>query len=130
MELDFGLEKSASPRMLNWKADVKLAGAASRSEIFGRKISKADLTISATPKVAVIKGTANIDGLSVELDASEPLKAGDESLRSRVIRTRLTHKELAELGVNIDPIIRGTMAVEIVSQRRQSGLVQDRSYQC
>ena len=116
LALDLHLQKTENPQKLVWKTEVDQTKAASKSEVFGRKISNGNVSIKANPQLVEVIGTANIDGFDATLDISEPLKGGDGNLRKRNIQTQLTHEELAKQGINIAPVVKGRLGVEIISK--------------
>ncbi|MGB7335999.1 MAG: DUF3971 domain-containing protein [Salaquimonas sp.] len=113
INIDLDFEKTATPRPLNWKAQADLKKVGSKSPLFGRAISNADLQIEAENQIIKAKGSATIDGFNAKLDIVEPINGGASKLRQRIVTTRVTHQELAKLGIDISTVVKGNLDVEI-----------------
>ncbi|MEM9732660.1 MAG: DUF3971 domain-containing protein [Pseudomonadota bacterium] len=107
----FSLTNVVREGVRDWDAKVRLSNVTSKSPIAGRKLAKANVTISASPGGADVKGTAQLDGVTARLALSGDLNNAD-TLSSKVT-LKVTDEQRRKLGINTGKIITGPISVTI-----------------
>lgn len=100
---------------LNWNALVTLEGASSDKPVLGRMFKNADMLLEITPNEIRGKGKAKIDGSTADISFVEPLGKSDVVAKLNV-STLFTQKQLKARGLDFDPIIKGPLALDVVSE--------------
>ncbi len=108
---EFPLKKKMQYGEVKWQALVQLRNASSSKRISGRKITKSDVVIDVSPQKAVISGDSVIDGIRGNVLMIEPVGKNSKVKRKRVLKARMRAKDRAKIGLNIAPVITGTIDV-------------------
>ncbi len=116
LDLGFDLAKSAKPNKFQWKSNISLVDAASKSEIFGRSIRNANIKLVANDTLVTAEGTANIDGFDAEIVLSEPINGAPSKLRKRNIKMAMDQAALAKQGINLAPVVKGRIGLQVTSE--------------
>lgn len=129
IEAHFDLGPKLSIGKEPWKARLTTKNVSSRKPVNGRKMDKANFTISASPRQAIIKGTAEMDGVSVKLALVEPLD-GQTAGQGKLSLT-LSDADRAKMGLNTGDVISGPIQASVTnlpdgSQRVEANLKQAR----
>lgn len=106
--------------LVKWKADLKVTKGASSKPLFGRMVNDATISLIAQNQLVRAKGSAVFDGIATELEFSEPINGGAEKNRSRIIKARLSTKDLLAQGVNLSPVVTGNIALTLISKATAS----------
>lgn len=117
VEASFPIGVPDVAKQLVWSATVDLAEANSSEPVFGRKLKNANLDIVAKNGFAEIDGEVIADGIPVVVDLTEPLPGADSRLRSRSVTAQLTTTQMADLGLPVEPVIRGNVSVAFDEDR-------------
>lgn len=110
----FNINKGVTLDSKPWSATIKTRKVSSKKPVEGRKLTNANLTIVASPTVAKINGTAQLDGLPVRLAMVE--KLGENSGSNSQISLILSDKDRKRLGIDTGNIITGPVTAKISSQ--------------
>jgi hypothetical protein len=119
------LKRGVKGHEVDWAAKVGLKGVGSQTEMFGRKISAADLSVDVVPGLAKVKGLARLDGVPARLDLLEHF-GEDAEAPTRKITLLLDDKTRERLGMSLSPVVAGTLKIDVSqSQTRSETYVAD-----
>ncbi len=110
----FDILKDFNPSTDRWAASVQVDNGASKSVLFDRKVTSANLVIEATPESAKVDGAAKIDGVPAKLSLVEPLVEGRQ--RERVVSLSLDRAARKRLGIDMGAILTGPVHVLLSSK--------------
>ncbi|MDD9909952.1 MAG: DUF3971 domain-containing protein [Ahrensia sp.] len=116
----FDIAKGFQADQNRWGARVQIADGASKAAINGRKVREAQLVIEASQQLAIVKGSATVDGLSAELDMVEPLGETTQP-RQRLVKFNLDEADMRRLGIDTGGIVSGRVGVTISSDGQSAG---------
>ncbi|MFZ1813040.1 MAG: DUF3971 domain-containing protein [Rhizobiaceae bacterium] len=116
----FPIRKGLKPDEVEWSAVVETRNAAISVPYADRKIANADLVIGLTPKAARIEGTAEVDGVPTTLSLLEPLPGSDVKQERRFTAV-LDEKARKKMGLELAPVIRGTIKVAVEQGGKNDG---------
>lgn len=108
----FPIKKGLTKNEVDWHAIVSLDNSGSKQSIFGHRIGKADIVLDATASSVRIVGNATVDGTRTKLDLTEPL-GGSDVASSRSFSTVLDNEARAKIGLSLDTILDGPIAVSV-----------------
>ncbi len=97
---------------VDWKVVVNTENLSTKAPIEGRRLSDANVAITATPNGVTVYGDAKIDGVDADVSMALPLNvtaAGEPGADQRQVRLLLDDEARKRLGVSLDEIISGTM---------------------
>ena len=97
-----------------WKARINLKDGASRKPISGRRVSRINAVIDATPKSAKITGTASIDGVPAKIALVQPLNGGPA--QGGEVSITLNAKQRKQMGIDTGVILSGPVGVKLSGQ--------------
>lgn len=111
LNVNFPLLKKLDISDVDWKAKLKLREVTLAKPLQGRKLSKANVSISAEPGLATIKGKVRIDGVPSTIDMSQPFGENQTGKVKQIVKLTLDRKARKKLGLNLDTILKGTISV-------------------
>jgi len=101
---------------VKWNVLLDLQNGKSSKKLANRIIEKANVVIDANPTSASVTGVAHVDGVKARLNLVEPIGKSGKVKRKRLVTAKLTEKDRERLGIDLKPIVSGTLDVEIVEQ--------------
>lgn len=109
VQAHFGLLSSQNPPPPEWKAQMKLTDVALAKPFSGRTITNLDGTLDADPQQVKVKGKADIDGVSADIDMLEPVDKSSGIEPQRVITTTLNGDQREKLLPGLSSILGGSV---------------------
>lgn len=110
----FPLKKGVKSHEVAWVAKLNLTDGLSSRKVAGRTIKDADVVIMANNEKATITGKATIDGIRGEVDMVEPVGKHSKVKRNRRLKTVMSEQDRLKIGLNLAPVVRGVVAVDMV----------------
>ncbi len=105
----FGLLSSQNPPPPEWQAQMKLTDVALAKPFSGRMITDLDGTLDADPQQIKVKGNADIDGVSADIDMLEPVDKSSGIEPQRVISATLNGDQRDRLLPGLSSILGGSV---------------------
>lgn len=109
VQAQFGLLSSQNPPPPEWTAQMKLTDIALAKPFSGRIITNLDGTLDADPQQVKVKGKADIDGVSADIDMLEPVDKSSGIEPQRVITATLNGDQRDRLLPGLSGILGGSV---------------------
>lgn len=109
VQAHFGLLSSQNPPPPEWKAQMKLTDIALAKPFSGRVITNLDGMLDADPQQVKVKGKADIDGVSADIDMLEPVDKSSGIEPQRVITATLNGDQRDRLLPGLSGILGGSV---------------------
>lgn len=109
VQAHFGLLSSQNPPPPEWEAQMKLTDVALAKPFSGRVITNLDGILDADPQQVKIKGKADIDGVSADIDMLEPVDKSSGIEPQRVITATLNGDQRDRLLPGLSGILGGSI---------------------
>ncbi|MBC2773308.1 hypothetical protein H6M51_10560 [Rhizobium sp. AQ_MP] len=125
-----GLAPDQAPPEPSWNAEVALDDVDVAKPFDGRKISEVEGVLLVDPQKAVLKASAKIDDVPMEIDLTEPVRRGDGAVpREQVVTATLDNAARNKIAPGLDDIVNGPIKVELrrLGENRQAASVDLRS---
>jgi hypothetical protein len=101
---------------VEWEAVTDLKKAATKDKLFDRSVAGADVRVEANPRQVAVKGNAVVDGMKTKIEMLEPI--GDSGIaRERAISAVLDEAARKKMGLVLDPVLTGTIAVDVTQKK-------------
>ncbi len=113
VEATLGLINDQHPPRPVWKATLDLQKVDISRPVSGRRITKVDGRIEADPERVHLTADAQIDGLPVEINMTEPTEANSSVKRERIITVTLNDQQREKLVPGVSDVIDGPITVEL-----------------
>lgn len=110
----FPVGRKAEYGEVNWNVLLDMQDGKSSKKLAGRSVSDADILIDASPTGAQVTGTMNIDGIKSRVNMIEPIGKSGKVKRSRTVTSTLDDEGRKALGINLSPVLEGSVGVKIV----------------
>jgi hypothetical protein len=112
---DFSLDKEHNPPKPTWDVTLGLHNVGFKQALKGRKIANIDGTVAIDTQSAVMKGTADIDGMSFDVALTEPFRKGPDSERKWRIKGDVSERELLKVAPTLAGYVAGNIGIDIES---------------
>lgn len=109
VQAHFGLLSSQNPPPPGWEAQMKLTDVALAKPFSGRIITNLDGMLDADPQQVKVKGKADIDGVSADIDMLEPVDKSSGIEPQRVITATLNGDQRDRLLPGLSGILGGSV---------------------
>ncbi len=109
VQAHFGLLSSQNPPPPEWHAQMKLTDVALAKPFSGRAITNLDGTLDADPQQVKVKGKADIDGVTADIDMLEPVEKSSGIEPQRVITATLNGDQRDRLLPGLSGILGGSV---------------------
>jgi hypothetical protein len=109
----FGLVRDQNPPPPQWQAEMHLNGVSLKPPMAGRQISGINGTLRIDPRQAVLDAKAAVDGVTMKLDAIEPIGADSPAKRVRTVSGTLPDGALAKFVPGLAGIVDGPIGLDI-----------------
>ncbi|MBB3657085.1 hypothetical protein FHX15_002313 [Rhizobium sp. BK650] len=109
VQAHFGLLSSQNPPPPEWKARMELTDVALAKPFSGRVITNLDGVLDADPQQVKVKGKADIDGVSADIDMLEPVDKSSGIEPQRVITATLNGDQRDRLFPGLSSILGGSV---------------------
>ncbi|TCM58961.1 AsmA-like protein [Rhizobium sp. PP-F2F-G48] len=119
----FGLARDQHPPPPEWQAEMRLDGVSLKPAMAGRTISDINGTLRIDPQHAVLDAKAAVDGVTMNLDAVEPIGANSPVKRSRTVSGTLPDGALAKFAPGLNGIVDGPIGLDVDLQEGDRQLV-------
>ncbi|MCF1474681.1 hypothetical protein FS763_22440 [Agrobacterium vitis] len=113
VQLYGGIIADQKPPPEVWKASLDMKGVDLKRPYMDKKITGFDGTLVVDPQNAVLQGDAQIDGVPVEIDFSQPVDRGSNRAPSWTVKGQLNDSQRAKLVPGLGDIVGGTIDLEV-----------------
>lgn len=108
----FGLSSNDDVKP-DWKAQMTLTNVDVMKPVQGRRLTGLTGTADITPQRAVVNAHGEVDGVPMELKATEPFEETGENVRERLMSLTLGTKDIARLFPNLEQVVNGSVKAKV-----------------